>query len=209
MHKDRGFTSSRSQRGISSGRQETSLPEIPRCIGDDVQVADSQPLWETRILDLAKQLGNCLKQHKMTCAVAESCTGGQLAAAITEIAGSSEWFDRGFITYSNQAKIDMLAVPADILISAGAVSEMTVRAMARGALLTSGVDLTVAISGIAGPSGGSEEKPVGLVWLGWAKRAGEIEAASYYFSGNRNAIRLQAVIKALQGLIERCSNTGA
>jgi nicotinamide-nucleotide amidase len=168
----------------------------------------SQSSFETQIFDLAKQLGACLKQRMMTCAVAESCTGGRLAAAITDVAGSSEWFDRGYITYSNQAKIDMLSVPAEILITAGAVSKKTVCAMAQGALHASGVDLTVAVSGIAGPSGGSEEKPVGLVWLAWAQRTGEAEATSFHFSGDRIAIRLQAVIFALQGLIERCRVIG-
>jgi len=155
-------------------------------------------------LELARKLGEQLLEHHWYCAVAESCTGGRLAAAITEIPGSSKWFDRGFITYTNQAKIEMLCVADTILSRDGAVSEATVRAMAIGALTVSEADLTCAISGVAGPGGGSIEKPVGLVWIAWASRDGVIEASSYYFKGDRFAVRTQAVEAALNGLIKCC-----
>ena len=133
--------------------------------------------------------------------MAESCTGGGLAAAITDCAGSSQWFDRGFITYSNQAKQDMLGVSNDILSTYGAVSEETVRAMAEGALQASGSQVTVSISGIAGPGGGSLEKPVGTVWIAWACIAHPIRTQSYVFKGNRTDIRNQAIYEALRGLL--------
>lgn len=155
-------------------------------------------------LELAQELGEQLLAHHWYCAVAESCTGGRLAAAITEIPGSSQWFDRGFITYTNQAKIDLLGVADTILSTDGAVSEATVRAMAIGALKESDADLTCAISGVAGPGGGSIEKPVGLVWIAWASRDGVTEAASYYFKGDRFTVRTQAVEAALDGLIKCC-----
>jgi nicotinamide-nucleotide amidase len=151
-------------------------------------------------LRLACQLGKVLTAGHWMCAVAESCTGGRLAAAITDIAGSSKWFDRGFITYSNQAKMDMLGVRQDNLTVNGAVSEEVVCAMAEGALSASSADLTVAISGIAGPGGGGIEKPVGLVWLAWAGRPFKTEAQSYHFKGDRLSIRSQAVCVALDGL---------
>ena len=159
---------------------------------------------ESSISNLATQLGDSLKASGWLCTVAESCTGGRVAASITDIAGSSQWFDRGFITYSNQAKIEMLNVPVSILTAEGAVSEEVVCAMAKGSLLASQADLSVAVSGIAGPSGGSIEKPVGLVWFAWAKREGDVEAESYYFKGSRFAVRMQAVYIALDGLIQRC-----
>lgn len=156
-------------------------------------------------LALAAKLGECLLAKQWYCAVAESCTGGKLSAAITDVAGSSQWFDRGFITYTNQSKMDMLGVRSEILTSHGAVSEPTVRAMAEGALVSSSVDITCAISGVAGPGGGSVEKPVGLVWFAWSVRGGLTEAMSYCFKGGRFAIRLQAVSAALNGLILRCT----
>lgn len=155
---------------------------------------------------LARQLGECLRKLSLRCAVAESCTGGRIAAALTDIAGSSQWFDRGYVTYSNQAKKDMLGVSDAILMSHGAVSEATVRLMAEGALTASRVDLTVAVSGVAGPSGGSIEKPVGLVWVAWAGFAMATEAASYVFQGSRDTVRAQAVCVAIEGLIQRCNS---
>jgi nicotinamide-nucleotide amidase len=156
-----------------------------------------------QILALAQKLGERLSQQQKRCAVAESCTGGLLSAMITDIPGSSHWFDRGYITYSNQAKIDMLAVPSTLLETDGAVSESVVTAMAEGALTKASVDMTVAISGIAGPAGGTPLKPVGLVWLAWAARGQPTNAQSYHLIGDRAAVRAQSVCKALEGLINR------
>ena len=154
--------------------------------------------------ELAEKLGKILLERKLRCAVAESCTGGSLAAAITEIAGSSQWFDRGFVTYANEAKEDMLAVPVSVILSQGAVSEATVRAMAQGAIAASNAEVSVAISGIAGPGGGSHEKPIGTVWIAWAGDLQPTYAQCYFFEGDRAAIRKQAVLVALEGLIQRC-----
>lgn len=151
---------------------------------------------------LASKLGQLLLMHNLRCAVAESCTGGGLAAAITDIAGSSQWFDRGFVTYSNEAKQEMLGVPAQMLASEGAVSEAVVRAMAEGTLAASGANLSAAISGIAGPDGGSLEKPVGTVWIAWAGDMQVTHAQCYQFTGERVGIRQQAVNAALEGLIQ-------
>lgn len=152
---------------------------------------------------LSKQLGQLLIAHHWSCTVAESCTGGSLAAAITDIPGSSEWFDRGFITYSNASKHEMLGVPEVILKHHGAVSEETVRAMVMGAIKASKAQCGVAISGIAGPSGGSLLKPVGTVWIAWACGVEPAQATCYLFAGDREAVRKQSVIMALQGLISR------
>jgi len=153
---------------------------------------------------LAQQLGFLLQKRKMLCAVAESCTGGSLAAVITSIPESSTWFDRGFITYSNEAKEEMLAVPHYTLATYGAVSKETARAMAEGALSASHASITVAITGIAGPSGGSLEKPVGTVWIAWAGASQLTRAELFTFTGDRTAIRRKSVEMALRGLIHRC-----
>lgn len=150
---------------------------------------------------LAEDLGKHLLKHHWQCAVAESCTGGSLAAAITDYPGSSQWFDRGFVTYSNDAKQQMLSVSSDTLTRFGAVSEETVCAMAEGALQASSAQLTVAISGIAGPDGGSIEKPVGTVWIAWASHSKPTHAQRYLLQGDRSAIREQSVNEALRGLI--------
>ncbi len=151
--------------------------------------------------ELAEKLGHVLLKNKVRCTVAESCTGGSLAAAITDIAGSSTWFDRGFITYTNKAKQDMLAVPEKVLSMQGAVSEATVIAMAEGALALSDAEISVAISGVAGPGGGSPEKPVGMVWIAWAMHTKTTKAECYLFKGDRLDIRAQSVLVALKGLI--------
>ena len=136
-------------------------------------------------------------------ATAESCTGGLVAGAITDIAGSSEWFERGFVTYSNEAKIELLGVRPETLARFGAVSEATAREMAAGALERSRADIAVAVTGIAGPAGGTQDKPVGLVWLAWAIRNGHVEAVSRRFDGGRAAVRDASVAVALAGLVER------
>jgi len=153
-----------------------------------------------RNYQLASQLGEGLLSKKLRCAVAESCTGGGLAAAITDISGSSQWFDCGFVTYTNDAKQQLLEVPESVLATYGAVSEQTVCAMAEGALQARGVDITVAISGIAGPTGGSVQKPVGTVWIAWAGH--KTHATCFLFKGTRQAVRQQAVEAALSGMIQ-------
>lgn len=156
---------------------------------------------QSEIYSLASKLGSILLHRKLRVAVAESCTGGGLAAAITDIPGSSQWFDRGFVTYSNESKQQMLGVPACLIELQGAVSEAVVRAMAEGVLAASRAHVSVAISGIAGPDGGSVEKPVGTVWIAWAHASQLIHAQRYLFTGDRLAVRQQAVQTALDGLI--------
>jgi nicotinamide-nucleotide amidase len=154
------------------------------------------------VIKLATQAGAALKAHGMMLATAESCTGGGVASAVTEIAGSSAWFDRGFVTYANQAKVDMLGVSPDTLLRFGAVSEAAVREMVAGALRHSQAQIALAVSGIAGPGGGTTEKPVGTVWFAWGIK-GEVSIARLHqLAGNRAEIRAQAVRIALQGVIE-------
>ena len=150
-----------------------------------------------------KRLSEQLQKKQCKLAVAESCTGGSLAAALTHQSGSSQWFDRGFVTYSNTAKEEMLGVRANILEKTGAVSEAAVRAMAEGAILHSEADCSVAISGIAGPTGGTPEKPVGTVWIAFSGFKQPTTAICYCFSGHRKAVRDAAVLEALKGLLMR------
>ena len=157
---------------------------------------------------LAERLGRRLLERGEWLAVAESCTGGWLAQTVTAIAGSSGWFDRGFVTYSNAAKREMLAVPETTLARHGAVSEATARAMALGVLAHSAADWAVAITGIAGPGGGSPEKPVGTVCFAWAQREAGCEAQTCRFAGERAAVREQAVHLALSGLLARIEVAG-
>lgn len=135
-------------------------------------------------------------------ATAESCTGGWIAKCCTDRAGSSAWFERGFVTYSNAAKVEMLGVEAELLDAAGAVSREVALQMARGARDKADVDVAVAVTGIAGPDGGTEDKPLGTVWFGWSMNAND-EAEMMQFRGDRDAVRRQTVAYALQGLIER------
>ena len=152
---------------------------------------------------LATLAGARLKAKGWALATAESCTGGWVAQALTSVPGSSEWFDRGFVTYSNQAKVEMLGVSPATLAAHGAVSEATARAMAAGALAHSGAGMALAITGVAGPAGGTPEKPVGMVCFGWCVRGAEPQSETRRFDGDREAVRRQSVIRALQGLIER------
>lgn len=149
---------------------------------------------------LAKQVGVALKAHGMMLATAESCTGGGIAQAVTRISGSSAWFDRGFVTYSNAAKEEMLGVSPETIARHGAVSEATVREMAAGALQYSRAQVSVSVSGIAGPTGGTAEKPVGTVWFAWATD-GMVRTACHHLDGDRDAIRVKAVRIALQGIV--------
>ena len=148
----------------------------------------------------ANLLGRCLLQQRKKVSTAESCTGGGIAAAITDIAGSSAWFDLALVTYSNEMKTKLLGVPAEVLQSQGAVSEAVVRAMHAGALSLSGADIAVAVSGVAGPGGGSEEKPVGTVYIAWGDAANCLVACKL-FPGDREAVREQTVHYALQQLL--------
>ncbi len=153
-------------------------------------------------LELATRLGTLLLQARMKLVSAESCTGGGLAHAVTAVPGSSNWFERGFVTYSNDAKREMLGVSAATLKDFGAVSEQTAVAMAVGALHQSRADISVAITGIAGPGGGSEGKPVGTVCVAWALGSGATRSTQALFPGDRDAIRDQSVALALQGLLD-------
>jgi nicotinamide-nucleotide amidase len=152
---------------------------------------------------LAARLGALAQQRAMRIATAESCTGGLVAAAITGVAGSSAWFDRGFVSYSNAAKTALLGVPEATLARHGAVSEATACAMAEGALRGSDADRAVAVTGIAGPGGGTAGKPVGTVCLAWAARGGAVDAVTLHLSGDRAAVRRASVVAALAGLVER------
>jgi nicotinamide-nucleotide amidase len=150
---------------------------------------------------LGSLVGARLKERGMVLTCAESCTGGWVAQTVTAVAGSSAWFDRGFVTYSNEAKQEMLGVPAETLERHGAVSEETARAMAVGALTHAQANVALSVTGIAGPSGGSAEKPVGMVCFGWAGGGREPSTETKYFDGDREAVRRQSVIHALQGVL--------
>lgn len=152
---------------------------------------------------LASALAARLRAREEMLACAESCTGGWVAKICTDLAGSSAWFERGFVTYSNAAKQEMLGVSAATLEAWGAVSEPVVREMAVGALAHSRAQWSLAISGIAGPGGGSPEKPVGTVWMAWAGPGDWLEARCFRFAGDRQAVRQQAVAAALGGLKTR------
>lgn len=151
---------------------------------------------------LARAVSHELKRQGLMLATAESCTGGWVAQIMTSIAGSSEWYERGFITYTNLAKREMLGVKTTILSRHGAVSEPTARAMAEGALTHSHAQVAVAITGIAGPGGGTPEKPVGTVCFAWAGRKRDSNSRKQVFSGDRESVRRQSVVMALQGLLE-------
>ncbi len=155
---------------------------------------------------LARQLVAELTAQRLTLATAESCTGGWIAQAVTSVSGSSDCFGYGLVSYSNDAKMRLLNVPRTLLAEHGAVSEAVVRSMAGGAIRISGADLAVAVSGIAGPTGGSDEKPVGTVCLAWSRMSEEgprTDTLIEHFDGDREAVRRQTVVKALSGLVRR------
>lgn len=151
---------------------------------------------------LAAQLGAALAARGETLALAESCTGGWVAACVTAIAGSSAWFERGFVTYSNAAKSEALGVPPALIAQSGAVSEATAQAMAAGALAHSAADWSIAVTGVAGPGGGTPEKPCGTVCFAFMRREGSPIARTRLFSGDRQAVRRQSVAYALQTLVD-------
>jgi nicotinamide-nucleotide amidase len=156
---------------------------------------------DNELFELAERLGQSLKAKGYKIATAESCTGGWIAQAITEVPGSSAWFDRGFVTYSNSAKVQMLGVNPETLENFGAVSAETAKEMVAGALANSAADLAVAVTGIAGPDGGSAEKPVGTVYVAWQDKTGFSKVERLQLSGNRHQIRKQTVIRAIEGSI--------
>ncbi|MCP1675435.1 nicotinamide-nucleotide amidase [Natronocella acetinitrilica] len=151
---------------------------------------------------LAVRVGHCLKATGRTLATAESCTGGWISKLVTDRAGSSDWFDRGFVTYSNAAKVEMLGVPAELIQRHGAVSREVVEAMASGALERSQASVSVAVSGVAGPGGGSAGKPVGLVWFAW-RVDDDVSSESLILPGDRDAVRRDAAWHALEGVLAR------
>ena len=150
---------------------------------------------------LAAELGTRLKRSAQWLATAESCTGGGLAETLTTVPGSSAWFERGFVTYSDLSKQELLAVPAGLIAQHGTVSAAVARAMVAGALTHSHAQYAIAITGVAGPGGGSAEKPVGTVFIAWAGTRRDIREQQYAFSGDRSTIRQQSVLAALQGLL--------
>ncbi|MEQ1543810.1 CinA family protein [Methyloglobulus sp.] len=156
---------------------------------------------DNELFELAERLGQSLKAKGHKIATAESCTGGWIAQAITEVPGSSAWFDRGFVTYSNNAKIQMLDVNPQALVEYGAVSAEVAQQMAVGALANSEADWAIAVTGIAGPDGGSEEKPVGTVYIAWQSKTGISKVKKLQLSGNRQHIREQTVIKSIEGVL--------
>jgi nicotinamide-nucleotide amidase len=150
---------------------------------------------------LARKVGDALKAKGELLVTAESCTGGWVAQAVTAIAGSSDWFERGFVTYSNAAKEDSLGVSKSTLRTHGAVSEETAREMAEGALRHSKGTLSLSITGVAGPSGGTADKPVGTVCFGWARKGRAARVETRRFGGDRESVRRQSVIHALEGVL--------
>jgi nicotinamide-nucleotide amidase len=163
---------------------------------------------ESESLDaLGERLGAVLVARGWRVATAESCTGGGIAEVITRVAGSSAWFDQGFVTYSNAAKQTQLGVPAETLETWGAVSSATVEAMVTGALTHGTADAAVAVSGVAGPGGGSPSRPVGTVWLAWARRGYPPNARCIHFRGERAEVREGAIRTAIEGLIAEAEAT--
>ena len=156
---------------------------------------------DSKLYELAEEVGQALKARGLMLATAESCTGGWVSEAVTLVPGSSDWFERGFVTYTYISKREMLGVSDATLGQYGAVSEPTVREMARGALVRSHAQVAVAVSGSAGPSGGTPEKPVGTVCFAWSFKDGVAQSETRHFAGDREAVRKQSVEHALQGIL--------
>lgn len=157
---------------------------------------------DTALNRLAEQVGEAARKHHHRLVTAESCTGGWIAKTLTDIAGASEWFESGMAAYSYEAKQALLGVQPATLEQHGAVSRETVIEMVSGALVHSGASLAVAVTGIAGPGGGIEDKPVGTVWIAWKQRGGYPTALVFHFDGDREAVRRQTVAAALHGLLD-------
>ena len=162
---------------------------------------------DAQLYELAERVGRSLKQRGLMAATAESCTGGWIAEAITMVPGSSEWFERGFVTYTYISKREMLGVTSQTLEQHGAVSEQCVREMVLGALERSHAQIAAAVSGTAGPSGGTAEKPVGTVCFAWASKPGQARAETRRFDGDRESVRRQSVAHALQGMLDLLRDT--
>jgi nicotinamide-nucleotide amidase len=158
---------------------------------------------DAQLIELSQRVGQALTRLDLTLATAESCTGGWVAQVVTHTPGSSGWFDRGFITYANDAKIEMLGVDPETIAEFGAVSQETAADMAAGALVNSNAMISLAVSGVAGPSGGSPDKPVGTVCFAWCKLGDEPHTERHHFDGDRESVRRQAVVCALEGLLAR------
>jgi nicotinamide-nucleotide amidase len=163
---------------------------------------------EAALRSLAEQLGSHMSSSNIKLACAESCTGGWLAKIITDIPGSSSWFTCSVVSYSNAAKHSLLGVPEHTLETYGAVSAQTVKAMCEGLFQSTEADMVVSISGVAGPGGGTEDKPVGLVWLGWGMRGEQVSVESCNFAGDREAVRLLSVARALENLLNLYKSCG-
>ena len=168
--------------------------------GNDFLTDDGQG-GDRELSGAVRRVAEGMRRRGWRLCTAESCTGGYLAKALTDLAGSSAWFECGFVTYSNIAKRRQLGVSPGTLQTHGAVSEVVVKEMAAGALRASGADVVVAVSGVAGPGGGSEDKPVGTVWLAWGLRGRAPLARHFRFSGDRAGVRFQAVLMGLAGLV--------
>ena len=151
---------------------------------------------------LAREVGDTLLQNHLVLTTVESCTGGWVAEAITSIAGSSSWFERGFVTYSNEAKQELVSVRKETLLQYGAVSREVAREMSLGGVDASRADLAVAVTGIAGPDGGTLQKPVGTVWVAWGNRSGKVREEHFQFDGDREAVRRATVEQSLVGILE-------
>lgn len=160
---------------------------------------------QTRLNEISAALGALLKTCNAHIVTAESCTGGGIAQVITAIAGSSSWFNGGFVTYSNEAKTQLLSVDGQLIHDYGAVSQQVVEAMAKGAVTSSLGELSVAVSGIAGPEGGTPEKPVGTVWIGWCHHEQFLHSQKFIFEGDREMVRYQTIVHALEGAIRLLS----
>jgi nicotinamide-nucleotide amidase len=161
---------------------------------------------DTNLDELARTLGRRLLDRGLKLTTAESCTGGWIAKVVTDIPGSSAWLERGFVTYSNDAKLDMLGVKPETLEVYGAVSEAVAREMALGALAHSRAQVAVAVSGIAGPDGGTPDKPVGTVCMAWSMPGRDVDVRRERFDGDREAVRRQTVRRVLEVLVELCDN---
>jgi nicotinamide-nucleotide amidase len=200
IHDDAADAASATAKPTGAARRAdgTALPES----GKAPPVSTSSSLQNEELIvhsNIARAADLILKNHWLL-ATAESCTGGLIAGACTEIAGSSAWFERGFVSYSNTAKTQMLGVPEALIAAHGAVSQPVARAMAEGAVANSGAQVSLSVTGIAGPGGGSEEKPVGTVWFGWNVN-GCVETERRVFTGDRAAVRAATVAHACRGLV--------
>lgn len=157
---------------------------------------------EDTLFQLAGEVGERLSRHDLRLATAESCTGGWIAKVVTDVAGSSQWFERGFVAYSDDSKMELLGVSRRTLEQSGAVSKQVAVEMARGAVLNRRAQVSIAVTGIAGPGGGTPGKPVGLVWIAWYRTGGTLATYEGHFRGDREAVRREAVAASLRGLLE-------